>query len=69
MAQKVQLLAALAHEPELVILDEPFAGLDPVNQMSLEAILKSLAAHGATVVFSTHVMEQAERLCDQVVLI
>ncbi|MBV9510177.1 MAG: ATP-binding cassette domain-containing protein [Caulobacteraceae bacterium] len=69
MAQKVQLLAALAHEPELVLLDEPFSGLDPVNQQSLEAMIRELARRGATVVFSTHVMQHAERLCDQVVLL
>jgi ABC-2 type transport system ATP-binding protein len=69
MAQKVQLLSAIAHEPELVILDEPFSGLDPVNQQSLEALIQGLAHRGATVVFSTHVMQHAERLCDQVVLI
>ena len=69
MSQKVQLLSAIAHEPELVILDEPFSGLDPVNQQSLEGVIKGLAQRGATVVFSTHVMQHAERLCDQVVLI
>lgn len=68
MSQKVQLLSAIAHEPELVILDEPFSGLDPVNQQSLEAIIRHLAAKGATVLFSTHVMQHAERLCDRVVL-
>lgn len=68
MSQKVQLLSAIAHDPELVILDEPFSGLDPVNQQSLEAIIRDLAAKGATVLFSTHVMQHAERLCDRVVL-
>ena len=68
MAQKVQLLSALAHEPDLVILDEPFSGLDPVNQQSLEDLIRGLADRGATVIFSTHVMQHAERLCDQVVL-
>jgi ABC-2 type transport system ATP-binding protein len=68
MAQKVQLLSAVAHEPDLVLLDEPFSGLDPVNQQSLEQIIRDLAARGATVVFSTHVMQHAERLCDRVVL-
>jgi ABC-2 type transport system ATP-binding protein len=69
MAQKVQLLSSIAHDPELVILDEPFSGLDPVNQQALEGIIRGLADRGATVVFSTHVMQHAERLCDQVVLI
>jgi ABC-2 type transport system ATP-binding protein len=69
MAQKVQLLSAIAHDPELVILDEPFSGLDPVNQQELEGIIRGLARRGATVIFSTHVMQHAERLCDQVVLI
>ncbi len=69
MAQKVQLISAIAHEPELVILDEPFSGLDPVNQQALEAVIRGLAERGATVVFSTHVMQHAERLCDHVVLL
>jgi ABC-2 type transport system ATP-binding protein len=69
MAQKVQLLSAIAHDPELVILDEPFSGLDPVNQQGLEGVIRGLAQRGATVIFSTHVMQHAERLCDQVVLI
>ncbi len=69
MAQKVQLLSAIAHEPDLVILDEPFSGLDPVNQQSLEDLIRGLARRGATVIFSTHVMQHAERLCDHIVLI
>ncbi len=69
MAQKVQLIAAVAHRPELVILDEPFSGLDPVNQQTLESMIRNLARDGATVVFSTHVMQHAERLCDHVVLL
>jgi ABC-2 type transport system ATP-binding protein len=69
MAQKVQLVAAVAHEPDLVILDEPFSGLDPVNQQALEEVIRSIAARGATVLFSTHVMQHAERLCDRVVLL
>lgn len=69
MAQKVQLLSAIAHEPDLVILDEPFSGLDPVNQQSLESLIRDLAARGTSVIFSTHVMQHAERLCDQVVLL
>lgn len=69
MAQKVQIMSAIAHEPELVILDEPFSGLDPVNQKALEDQVRAQADRGATVVFSTHVMEHAERLCDSIVLI
>jgi ABC-2 type transport system ATP-binding protein len=69
MSQKVQILSAVAHEPDLVILDEPFSGLDPVNQQSLEDLIRRLAANGATVIFSTHVMQHAERLSDQVVLL
>ena len=69
MAQKVQLIASVVHRPEFVILDEPFSGLDPVNQQGLEAVIRDLAANGATVLFSTHVMQHAERLCDQVVLV
>lgn len=69
MAQKVQLVSAIAHQPELVILDEPFSGLDPVNQQGLEQIIRDLAANGSTVLFSTHVMQHAERLCEKVVLL
>ena len=69
MAQKVALICALVHEPELVILDEPFSGLDPVNQQGLERLIRTVADRGATVIFSTHVMAHAERLCDQVVLL
>jgi ABC-2 type transport system ATP-binding protein len=68
MAQKVQLVCAIAHEPELVILDEPFSGLDPVNQLGLEGLIRGLAERGSTVVFSTHVMAHAERLCQRVAL-
>ena len=68
MAQKVQLVCAIAHAPELVILDEPFSGLDPVNQQGLEALIRGLAERGATVIFSTHVMAHAERLCSRVAL-
>jgi ABC-2 type transport system ATP-binding protein len=69
LAQKVQLLAAIAHDPDLMVLDEPFSGLDPVNQQSLEALIRAHAAKGGTVIFSTHVMEHAERLCDRIALI
>ena len=69
MAQKVQLIASVVHRPEFVILDEPFSGLDPVNQQGLEQVIRGLAEEGATVLFSTHVMQHAERLCDKVVLL
>ena len=69
MAQKVQLLATLVHDPELVILDEPFSGLDPVNQELLEEIIRDLARRERTVLFSTHIMEHAERLCDRILII
>jgi ABC-2 type transport system ATP-binding protein len=69
MSQKVQVLSAVAHEPELVILDEPFSGLDPVNQKVLEELIHDMADNGQTVIFSTHVMEHAERLCDHILLI
>ena len=68
MAQKVQLLAAIAHDPEFYILDEPFSGLDPVNQQILENMVREIADKGRTIIFSTHVMEHAERLCDRIVL-
>src|SRR6185295_19021740 len=69
MGQKVQMLASIAHDPELVILDEPFSGLDPVNQQVLEEIVRDLAKRGRTVIFSTHVMQHAERMCDRILLI
>ena len=69
MAQKVQLITAIAHEPELVILDEPFSGLDPINQNELEVAIRGLAAAGTTVLFSTHTMSHAERLCDRFVIL
>lgn len=69
MAQKVQILSTLAHSPDLIILDEPFSGLDPVNQQDLESLIRKEHARGATIIFSTHVMEHAERLCDRLVII
>ena len=69
MAQKVQLAAALVTDPRLIILDEPFSGLDPVNQAVLEEVVLARAKAGATVVFSTHVMQHAERLCDRLLLL
>ena len=69
MAQKVQLLATIAHEPELLILDEPFSGLDPINQQTLEQLIADQRAGGRTIIFSTHVMQHAERLCDRFLII
>ncbi|MCK6445089.1 MAG: ATP-binding cassette domain-containing protein [Planctomycetes bacterium] len=69
MGQKVQVLASIAHRPEFVILDEPFSGLDPVNQQVLEQVIRDLRDDGTTIIFSTHIMEHAERLCDRLVLI
>jgi ABC-2 type transport system ATP-binding protein len=68
MAQKVQIISAIVHEPEFIILDEPFSGLDPVNQALLEQMIREQAEAGRTVLFSTHVMEHAERLCDRIIL-
>ena len=69
MGQKVQVLAAIAHDPDLVILDEPFSGLDPVNQQVMEEVIRDMAERGKTVIFSTHVMQHAERICDRILLI
>jgi ABC-2 type transport system ATP-binding protein len=69
MGQKVQMLASIAHDPELVMLDEPFSGLDPVNQQVMEEIIRDLAARKRTILFSTHVMQHAERLCERIVLL
>ena len=69
MQQKVQFLAAIIHDPELVILDEPFSGLDPVNAQLLNELIRELHAEGRTILFSTHVLHQAEQMCDRIVLI
>ena len=69
LAQKVQLATALVNAPRLIMLDEPFSGLDPVNQGVLEEAIKEAARQGSTVLFSTHVMQHAERLCDQLLLL
>jgi ABC-2 type transport system ATP-binding protein len=69
MQQKVQFIGTVVHEPELLILDEPFSGLDPINQDLLEGIVRDFRAQGTTVLFSTHLMDQAERLCERVCLI
>ncbi|WP_435419339.1 ATP-binding cassette domain-containing protein [Parerythrobacter aurantius] len=69
MAQTVQLLGTLVHRPRLVVLDEPFSGLDAINQGKLEQLIRRLADDGTTVIFSTHVIHHAERLCDDVAII
>lgn len=69
MAQTVQLLGTLVHKPRLVVLDEPFSGLDAINQGKLEVMIRELAAEGTTVIFSTHVIAHAERLCEGVAII
>ena len=69
MAQTVQLLGTLVHRPRLVVLDEPFSGLDALNQGKLEKMIRGLAADGTTVIFSTHVIAHAERLCEGVAII
>jgi ABC-2 type transport system ATP-binding protein len=69
MQQKIQFLAAVLHQPDLVILDEPFAGLDPINQETLKAAIGELRSAGRTVLLSTHQLELAERLCDHVCII
>jgi ABC-2 type transport system ATP-binding protein len=69
MAQLVQLLGSVVHQPDLLVLDEPFSGLDPVNQENLEKLIRAEQARGATVLFSTHVMAHAERLCDRLAII
>ncbi len=69
MHQKLQFAVTVVNDPELVILDEPFSGLDPVNQDLLRGIIDEMHAEGKTVLFSTHVMHEAEQLCDFIVLI
>jgi ABC-2 type transport system ATP-binding protein len=69
MQQKVQFIATVLHGPDLIILDEPFAGLDPVNSQVMKDAVLAMAREGRTVLFSTHIMDQAERLCDAVCII
>jgi ABC-2 type transport system ATP-binding protein len=69
MQQKVQFIGTLLHEPELVILDEPFGGLDPINAQALKDTIVDLRHEGKTVIFSTHLMDNAERMCDAVCII
>jgi ABC-2 type transport system ATP-binding protein len=69
MQQKVQFLAAVFHGPELLIFDEPFSGLDPVNATLLQDLIHDLHREGRTIIFSTHILHQAEQLCDRIFLI
>ena len=69
MAQTVQLLGTLVHEPRLIVLDEPFSGLDAINQGKLERLIRSRAEDGVTIIFSTHVIAHAERLCERIAII
>ncbi|CUU04227.1 ABC-2 type transport system ATP-binding protein [Candidatus Kryptobacter tengchongensis] len=67
--QKIQIIISILHDPELVILDEPFAGLDPVNQELLKEVMLELRDKGKAIIFSTHQMDQVEKLCDSICLI
>src|SRR3982751_6791612 len=69
MAQTVQLLGTIIHRPRLIILDEPFSGLDAINQGRLEELIRREARAGATIIFSTHVIAHAERLCECVAIV
>jgi len=69
MAQKIQFITTVIHKPELIILDEPFSGLDPINTSLLKDLMLELRGNGATLIFSTHVMEQVEKLCESICLI
>ena len=69
MAQKIQFITTVIHKPELIILDEPFSGLDPINMTLLKDLMLELRDNGSTIIFSTHVMEQVEKLCDHICLI
>ncbi|AKB52927.1 ABC transporter, ATP-binding protein [Methanosarcina barkeri str. Wiesmoor] len=69
MQQKIQFLSAIIHEPELLILDEPFSGLDPVNTKTIMTRILGLRAAGKTIILSTHMMEQAQKLCDRILML
>lgn len=69
MSQKVQFIATVLHDPELLILDEPFSGLDPINSKLIEDEIHAMSKAGKTIIFSTHRMEQVEEICDEIVLI
>ncbi|HZS04127.1 MAG TPA: ATP-binding cassette domain-containing protein [Blastocatellia bacterium] len=69
MQQKVQFVSTIMHDPELVILDEPFSGLDPINANLLKEVVHDMKRRNRTIIFSTHLMEQAEQMCDEICLI
>jgi ABC-2 type transport system ATP-binding protein len=69
MAQKAQVIAAVLHDPDLVVLDEPFSGLDPVNSEMVLSLIRQYKREGRTVIFSTHVVEHAEQICDAAIII
>ncbi|PZU14498.1 MAG: ABC transporter ATP-binding protein [Sphingobium sp.] len=69
MAQTVQLFGTIVHEPRLIVLDEPFSGLDAINQEKLEALIREQARRGVTILFSTHVIAHAERLCERIAIV
>ncbi len=69
MAQTVQLFGTIVHQPRLIVLDEPFSGLDAINQEKLEALIRAQARSGVTVLFSTHVIAHAERLCERIAIV
>lgn len=69
MAQTVQLFGTIVHQPRLIVLDEPFSGLDAINQEKLEALIRQQARQGVTVLFSTHVIAHAERLCERIAIV
>jgi ABC-2 type transport system ATP-binding protein len=69
MSQKLQFVTTVLHEPKLVILDEPFSGLDPVNTNLIKDEIYNLAKRGCTIIFSTHRMEQVEEICDHIILV
>ena len=69
MQQKVQFAGALQHDPDLLILDEPFSGLDPVNSQVMKEVVVDVARSGRTVLFSTHIMEHAEKMCERIVIV
>lgn len=69
MQQKIQIIAAIIHDPEFIILDEPFSGLDPVNMKLVKELIIELGKEGKTILISTHMMDQVERMCDRIFMI